>query len=618
MLKHTNGKVYILEIRPDEGGRGAIVEHHNGQSKDVLPRPYSALSQVHEYGGASFVVNPSTGHIIFTDIATKGVFALDADTGETLPIVEADEKVYYADFNVHPTSPQWTVAIKEDHHAPAISDVKNTLVAIDAATKSVLTLAQGADFYTYPRFSPVGGKLCWIQFNFPNMPWDHTELWMADWKDGSLHNQRCIAGGQPKASITQPAWSPDNVLYYISDESDYWQLYSYGNETTQHVKLAGLETAEFGVPDWFLGASTYTFITPSAIVASVNCQSRWTIILINTVTSEWSDIGCPIVEVNSLKAVSSTSFAIIGATPSLPSSVTVVDIDKPGIGSIIKKSTVMTIPEEYCSPAQPITFPRIHGPGGGNAYGLFFPPRNAEYTGPPGSLPPLIVAIHGGPTFQQPSGFSLRDHSLITRGYALLQVNYVGSTGYGRHYRNLLAGQWGVSDIADAVSGVDYLAQQGVINKARVAITGHSAGGYATMMGAAMYPSVWACAVAESGISDMELLVAETHKFESQYLSPLCFPPGIPKTDQEHILKERSPIYHASKIKAPMLIINGAEDPIVPPNQAYNLANLIKDAGTEVEVKVYDGEGHIFTKGSTLSDIERRRYEWFERFLAEK
>lgn len=618
--KRASGKIYLLELRPDEAGRGVIVEYHNGQSKDVLPRQYNALSQVHEYGGASFVISEPTGHIIFTDMDSKGVFDLNPDTGETLPIVRPDPKVYYADFNVHPIDPQWTLAIKENHHSSVIAEIENTLVVIDASKKEVQTLVKGSDFYAYSRFSPDGSKVCWVQWNHPNMPWDSTELWIADWDNGGLKNSRCVAGQQTKASITQPSWSPDNVLYFVSDETDFWQIYAYDNGVTRCIKLVGLEDAEFGFADWFLGGSSYAFLNHSSMVACFNRQNRWTVIVVDLQTLEWRDLSCPIVEIpgNALKSLSETSFAIIGATASLPPVATVVNIREPGLGSVFKKSTRQSIPDDCVSPAIPITFPRIHGPGGGNAYGLFFPPRNSQYSGPDGSLPPLIVATHGGPTFQQGSGFSLRDHSLITRGYALLQVNFVGSTGYGRPYRNLLIGQWGVGDIADAVSGVEYLAQQGLIDITRVGITGHSAGGYNTMVGVTSYPSLWACAVAESGISDMALLVAETHKFESEYLGPLCFPPGASDAERQEILKERSPITHASKITTPMLIINGSDDPIVPPNQAYSLAEKIKEAGTEVEVKVYDGEGHIFSKGSTLSDIEKRRYEWFERFLMKK
>lgn len=617
-VNRGNGKIYIIEIRADEEGRGVIVEHHNGKSRDVLPRQFNALSQVHEYGGASFAVDQTTGHIVFTDWDTKGVFALNPENEQVESIVEADAKIYFADFDVNPVDNKYVIAIRENHHSTSISEIENHLVVIDSSTKEVQVLAQGSDFYTFPRFSPDGRKLSWVQWHHPNMPWDNTELWIADFDRGALKHPKCIAGQRTKASISQPAWSPDNKLYFVSDETDYWQIYLYDNDTVSKIRLNGLDEAEFGFPDWCLGGSSYALLEPAKLVACYNKDSRWTIVEIDTNTLEWRDVGSPIVQIgiNALKAVSDTTFVVIGSTPSLPSVAALADISQPGLGTVLRKSSTISLPADYISPPQNITFPRNHGPGGGNASGLFLVPRNPRYVGPEGTLPPLIVVMHGGPTDQTGSGFYLRDHALTTRGYALLQVNYVGSSGYGHPYRGLLATQWGVSDIADAVSGVEYLSKQGLIDISRVGLTGHSAGGYATMQGLAMYPSVWACGVAESGVSDMALLAKETHKFESHYLGPLCFPPGLTEKEQDAILKERSPLSHASRITSPILIISGADDGIVPPNQAYLLAKLIENAGTDVSIKVYDGEGHIFAKGSTLSDIETRRYAWFGKYLA--
>ncbi|KAJ9601981.1 hypothetical protein H2200_013540 [Cladophialophora chaetospira] len=599
-VEAKGGKIYRLEIRADEGGRGVIVQSNVDGSgeKELLSKSINVASQVHEYGGGAFTVGDS--HIVFTDWETKGVFGLDPDTGETIPLLEADMQIYYADFAINPLEPHLTVAIQERHDVAKIADVKNSLVVIDSGKKEVRTIAEGADFYTSPRFSNSGMKICWVQFNAPNMPWDDTELWLADWVDGTAKNAQCIAGRQVKASITQPRWSRDDTLFWVSDETDWWQIYSWRNDKIEHLKLTGLQDTEFGFADWFLGGSSYVLLTANILVACFNVDDRWTVIMADMSTLEWRDLSCPIVEIttNTLQRVSDTSFAIIGATTSLPMLLTVVDINEGGLGTVLKVSSPKSIPESYVSVPHPITFPRINGSG--DAHGFWYAPKNAEYEGPPGSLPPLIVAVHGGPTYQEGTGFSLRDHALTTRGYALLQVNYAGSTGYGRKYRDSLKGRWGLcsgnSDVGDATAGVQYLVQQGLVDRHSTAICGHSAGGYSTLQALATRNEVWACGVAESGISDMKLLVEETHKFESHYLEPLCFPQGSSAAEQAAIIKDRSPVTHAANIKAPLLIINGADDPIVPPNQAYNLAKLVNESGVPVEVKVYDGEGHIFNK----------------------
>jgi dipeptidyl aminopeptidase/acylaminoacyl peptidase len=450
------------------------------------------------------------------------------------------------------------------------------------------------------------------------MPWDHTTLWVADYHEGIIINTRCLAGEDVQASITQPRWSPDGTLYWISDQSEYWQLYRLRNNKPEHFNLSGLENAEFAYADWFQGSASYAFLSKEMMVACYNHSDRWTVIRANLINKDWSDLTCPIVEIigNAVKPVSETSFAMIGSTYHSPIAVSRIDINEGGLGIILSKSSSVTLPEDFVPIPQSITFPRIHGPGDGEAHGFLYLPRNPNFKAPEGTLPPLIVAAHGGPTFAEGTGFSMRDMALVTRGYALVQVNYVGSTGNGRRYRNALGGQWGVSDVADCVSAVNYLANEGLIDRNRVGITGHSAGGYVTMQAMATFPKVWKCGVAESGISDMSLLIEETHKFESKYDEPLCYPEGTPLSQKVAILKERSPITHAADIAAPILIINGAGDAIVPPNQARQLAKKIEGTGTPVELVIYEGEGHIFSKGSTLEDIERRRYAWFEKYLA--
>ena len=510
-VNEENGKIYLLEIRPHEEGRGAIVEYHNGNSRDVLPVRYSALSQVHEYGGASFLVRPD-GRIIFTDFDTKGVYVLDPETQEINQIGLADRKVYFADFAV---SGRYTVCIKEDHHPAKIEDIENTLVTIKS--ERITTLVEGSDFYAFPRFSRDGKKLCWVSWNHPAMPWTSTELWVASFEDGSISDAKCIAGKETGSSVTQPVWGNDGSLFFVDDRTGHWQLYRWNGSDCRQVRLIGLEDADFAGPDWWLGCQWYTPLADDdTLLAFCNLKGKHDALVIDTKANTYKSAEFPVNQVyfNSVKRVSATKVAVIGATAGAPASFMVLDLKKPSIPRILKSSIDFDFTRDYFSKAKSIKFPRRYGSGQGDAYGVFLAPANPGYAAPDGTLPPLIVAVHGGPTWQEGLGVYMRDQFWTTRGYAVVQVNYVGSSGFGRDYIRLLNGQWGIEDIADAPSCVDYLVKEGLVDGKRVGITGHSAGGYFTMHAMCMYPDIFRCGVAESGISDMQVMVEETHKFE--------------------------------------------------------------------------------------------------------
>ena len=617
-VNQSNGNIYLGEIRPDEGGRGAIVEFASSGARDVLPKNYNALTQVQEYGGGSFVVSPANGHIIFSDFDSKTVFDMDLGTGEVKPIVEDDAKMYFADFDCHPVDSNWVLALQENHHASKIEDIETTLVAVDSATKTVHVVAKGADFYAFPRFSPDGRQVCWTQWNHPNMPWNYTELWLADWSAGQISNQQVVAGRETKASVTQPQWGRDGSLFFVDDRTGYWQLYQKQGGEVRHIHVKGLEQAEFASPDWFLGASTYAPLTQEKMIAFYNMDGAKRGIVIDIETGAYTDPGFPIIDMdlNALKRTSDSSFALIGATATAPKSFFHLDITKPSELNVLKASTKVTFSDEFFARAHNIKFPRTRTQGGGFANALYFPPTSPDFHGSEGSLPPLIVSPHGGPTAQVMPGVYMRDQFWTTRGYALVQVNYVGSSGFGKEYMDGLEFLWGVGDIEDTVSCVDYLISEGLADPKRVGITGHSSGGYATMQALAMYPEVWGAGISESGISDMQAMFDETHKFESQYLQPLCFPEDTSPVERKRIIQERSPIHFTDRIKAPLLILSGADDNVVPPNQAHLMADKIRASGqSPVEVKVYEGEGHIFSKASTLKDMEVRREAWFRKYL---
>lgn len=373
-------------------------------------------------------------------------------------------------------------------------------------------------------------------------------------------------------------------------------------------------------------SSTYAPLTSDKLVAFYNLEGTQKGIIIDIPTGDFTDHNFPFNQVNfnALKRTSPTSFAVIACTATSPKILYHINLNNPTPQITTLKSSIdiSQFPATLFSPAQNITYPRIRSPAAEgdtltHAHALFFPPTNPAYTSPPNTLPPLIVAIHGGPTWQTGSGLYLRDQYWTSHGYALVQINYVGSTGYGRRYARSLNGQWGVADIADAASCVDYLASQNLIDRNRVGITGLSAGGYATMQALVVYsPGVFRAGVAESGISDLRAMFEETHKFESAYLQPLCFGNSdMEEVDKERIIRERSPIHQAHRIKSPLLILGGREDRIVPPSQATRLAQKIKEDGGEVEVVIYEGEGHIFTRGENVRDSVLRSERWWRRFL---
>lgn len=362
--------------------------------------------------------------------------------------------------------------------------------------------------------------------------------------------------------------------------------------------------------------SWYAVLTSDTIVAFYNFQGSLKGITVDIKTGKHNDPGWPINELtwNAVKRISDTSIAVVGMSAQAPIGLYQLDINSPHC-QILRSSIDIPIPVQYLSPSLNHTFPRKYGPGGGHAYCLFKTPTNPDFKAPPGELPPLIVAMHGGPTYQELSGFKLRDQYWTSRGYALVQVNYVGSTGYGKKYVRLLDAQMGVSDIADAASCVEYLAEKGLIDRKRVGITGHSAGGYCTLQALVTYPDLYRAGVGESGISEMQVLFKEIHKMESRYLHGLTFPPGSDPEDRKRIMRERSAIYLAEKIKAPLLMTHGLDDKVVPPNQPQMMAEKITKSGGVVKTCFYPGEGHNLHNGKNVKDSIIQTEDWWRKYL---
>ncbi|KAH8698606.1 putative dipeptidyl peptidase IV [Talaromyces proteolyticus] len=620
----STGQLFVLESRPSEGGRYAIVELADTTTRDVLPAEYNAEGTIHEYGGGSFAMHPN-GRLLFTSHPDNGIFLLDPASGDVETIVAPNVSVRFGNFHVHPTTAEWILAIQESHskNSDGGAVVKNAIVAIRVNTAEVSVIAEGADFYQHPQFSPDGKRVCWTEWNHPDMPWSGTRLYVAQWETGKLSGQILVSGEAGVESICQPRWGLDGTLFFVSDKTGYWQLYRFDGETPKLIHLNGLESAEFGSREPALGNCTYVQLDNKTIVASVNQNATSNLVLIDLETSSWKDLSLPIVDIqkNAMASISPTAFAVIGSTRTVPQALYRVDLSDGVSIKLLKPTTELDIPDTLISEARHITFPRLYGKKddskSANAYAWLVEPKNAAFKAPEGTKPPLLVWMHGGPTYHVPPGLALTTQYWTSRGYAYVLVNHVGSTGYGRAYRELLDGEWGAAEIADAASCVKYLASEGVIDSSRVGIVGESAGGYSVMQALYTYPDIWAAGISIYGISSLSEFAETTHKFESHYIDSLVLGKGgKTKEEIETIYKSRSAVYHAEKIKGPLLLQQGDVDTIVPAWQATHMVEKMRELGKTVEIEIYPGEGHGFHMEKTIkASTESQTRFWIDNLL---
>lgn len=577
--------VYWIEGRPSEGGRNVVVRLANGRTEDVTPAGFNARTRVHEYGGGDYTVHD--GVVYFSNFADQRLYR--QRMGEAPEAITPEAALRYADAIVD-AARRRLICVREDHRLDDREAV-NALVAIPLDGGEQTVLAEGYDFFATPRLSPDGRQLAWLTWTHPNMPWDGTTLWLADMaEDGSLINQRAVAGG-PAESIFQPEWSPGGVLYFVSDRTDWWNLYRLNGGEAE--ALAPME-AEFGMAQWIFGLGTYTFVSPSDIICSYTQDGRTFMARLDTRAKMLTSLGVSgtLLYPSHSRIVAGNGFVIYGAaSPTQPASIVRYDLAT-GDMDILKRSTDLTIDEGYISIAQPIEFPTENGL---TAHGYFYPPRNKDYAAPDGELPPLIVMSHGGPTSATTDDFVLARQYWTSRGFALLDVNYGGSTGYGRAYRQRLNGTWGITDVDDCANGARYLVERGLADGDRLIIRGGSAGGYTTLR-AITTRDVFKAAASHFGVSDAEALAKETHKFESRYLDNLIGP--YPASRDIYV--ERSPIYMADRVRAALILFQGLEDKVVPPNQSEMMYDTVRAQGVPVAYVTFEGEGHGFRQAQNI------------------
>ncbi|MBP6786470.1 MAG: S9 family peptidase [Candidatus Promineofilum sp.] len=579
--------VYWTEGRPQEAGRSVVVRWTAGAREDVTPPGFNARSRVHEYGGGSYTA--LDGVVYFANFADQRVYR--QRSGEAPAAITPEAALRYADFVVDPARRR-LICVREDHRSPG-REAANSLVAVPLDGGEQQVLAQGNDFYASPRLSPDGRRLAWLTWNHPNMPWDGTELWTADVAgDGSLHGGRLVAGGLHE-SIFQPEWSPDGLLHFISDRSGWWNLYRLPGRDVAAQPLYAMD-ADFGMAQWVFGLGTYAFESPTRLICAYTRDGQAHMARLDTAAGVLTPLDLPYALAfpsHGRIVAGPGRFAYIGASAERPSAVVLVDSETGGY-DVLRASSAAPIDAGYIAPAQPIEFPTENGL---TAYGYFYPPRNRDYAAPAGELPPLIVTSHGGPTSATTGDWDLGLQYWTSHGFAVLAVNYGGSTGYGRAYRQRLNDNWGIVDVEDCINGARYLAARGLVDGQRLIIRGGSAGGYTTLRAITHY-DVFRAAASYFGVSDAEALAKDTHKFESRYTDSLIGPYPARKD----IYIARSPIHVADQCSAALILFQGLEDEVVPPNQSEAMFTAARNKELPVAYIAFEGEGHGFRRAENI------------------
>ena len=600
------GTVTWAEQRPQEGGRTQLVQRTGeGPAVDVLPDGSNARTAAHEYGGGAWWVAGDT--VWFADWADQRLYTVTGSAAPkpVTPEPEVPRGDRWADGCVT-TDGRWVLVVREHHPAGGCpAQVVNEIVVLDATGQlAPRTLVSGPDFVSDPRISPDGERLCWLQWSHPDMPWDGTELCIADLRTTdtgpSVSNAKVVAG-RPDAgpggtgageSVSEPRWAEDGSLWFISDRSDWWNLYRWmpGSDTIEAIVTAD---AEIGGPQWVFGQSSYAFLSEGRTVFA-SARDGLGFLAVRLHDGSVVELDVPYTSFASVQA-EGDRVVFVGASAVTEPAVVSVTVDAEGVvtaSEILRAPRDLGLDKEWFSVPEPISFPTS---GGRTAHALFYPPTNPGVTIESGELPPLLVLIHGGPTSAARSMLQLGTQYWTSRGFAVVDVNYGGSTGYGRAYRNQLRGQWGIVDVDDCEAAARWLGEQGRVDPARLCIRGGSAGGYTTLAALA-FRDTFAAGASHYGVADLEALATETHKFESRYLDGLIGP----YPERRDLYIERSPIHHVEGFDRPLIVLQGLEDEVVPPNQAEMIVAALRAKGVPVAYVAFEGEQHGFRQAANI------------------
>ena len=568
--------IYWVEGRPAERGRYVLMCKRGAEeAAELTPAPFNVRTRVHEYGGGSYAVK--AGRAYFSNYSDQRLYL--AGDGRPPAAVTPEVAWRYADAD---PSGETLIAVREDHSRTGAEAV-NTIAAVDpSGRREQAVLVSGSDFYSNPRLSPDGKQLAWLSWDHPRMPWDGTELRVADLDaEGFPANARTVAGG-PRESIQQPRWSPDGTLYFVSDRSDWWNLYRTDGTATEPV--IEME-AEFGLPQWLFGGSTYDFVSADRLVCAYTRDGTWRLATIDAARRELQNVDIPFTDIAGVHAAGNRVVFSAGS-PTEPPAIAVLDLATGRLDTVRRSFEVAPELKNYYSIPEPVEFDTENDQ---QAHAFFYAPKNPDYQAPADELPPLIVECHGGPTGATSNTLDLQTQYWTSRGFAVLDVNYGGSTGYGRAYRERLLGKWGVVDVDDCVNGARSLVSAGRVDEQRLIIKGGSAGGYTTLA-VLTFRDVFKAGASHYGVSDLEALALETHKFESRYLDSVVGP----YPEQKQVYRDRSPIDHVDSLSAPVIFFQGSEDKVVPPDQAESMLEALRRKGVPTAYVLFEGEQHGF------------------------
>jgi dipeptidyl aminopeptidase/acylaminoacyl peptidase len=601
-VQSADGFVYWSEGRPEQQGRQTILRASAEASPaEVLPEPYSARSRVHEYGGGEFLA--AGGNLYFVNDKDQDIYALQPGTAAEPQRITHAGRTRFADM-VLDASRHRLIAVAEMHDGKGLP--RNLLVAVarDGKRGAISELATGRDFYASPHLSPDGSQLAFLAWDLPDMPWDSAALYLAKLgSDGGLGRPRKIAGGD-RTCVFQPEWAPDGTLTFVWDDTGWGSLYALRGDEV--VRVHARPKADLSRPQWVFGARSYTHLADGR-VAAVFLERGTPVLDIRPPTGGKASPARPpkgATSIDSPVTLANEFAALIGTTSAPPTIARVTD----GALHPLGEAASGDMAAEMISTGEAVEFRR---PDRKPIFAIYYAPKNPGYRGAKGSHPPAIIRAHGGPTSMVDATFKMGVQYYTSRGFAVLDVNYSGSTGYGRDYRERLDGQWGIADVADCAAAARYLATEGLADAGRIAIAGGSAGGYTVLMALAT-TDAFAAGSSHYGISDLALLMEHTHKFESGYLHRLL---GTTPAKWREVCAARSPVNLIDGMKSPLVLFQGLEDKVVPPEQSRLIARELKKRGIDVELHEFAGEGHGFRKAETIIAVLDAELAFLQRAL---